>query len=80
MKNYFKLCPPIDLHHSHTNRNGNKKRRFSQYLDFFFFFAPSDSRYQIVKLLYLGQILKYCPILTNQTSMEILFIQLLGDA
>jgi len=28
MKNYFKLCPPIDLHHSHTNRNGNFKGDF----------------------------------------------------
>ncbi len=41
---------------------------FSQYLDFF---APSDSRFSNSCIS-----AKYCPILTNHTSTESLFIQI----
>uniref|UniRef100_A0A673JNG9 TBC1 domain family member 9 n=1 Tax=Sinocyclocheilus rhinocerous TaxID=307959 RepID=A0A673JNG9_9TELE len=46
-----------------------KDLRFSQYLDFF---APSDSRFSNSCIS-----AKYCPILTNHTSMESLFIQMM---
>ncbi len=42
---------------------GQLYRRFSQYLDFFFFFAPSDSRFSNSCISS-----KYCPIITNHTS------------
>ncbi len=47
------------------------KAIFFQYLDYF---APSDSRYSNSCIS-----AKYCPILTNHTSMERLFIQLSND-